>query len=102
MAASRAHRKAVAGPVGALVAVAGDRQRAFENEQTGIELMMVLGIDRICLHAAIDHFGVALFAQFGLEGTRLICILPDVHRYLAYHRERCERASFGGGMSWRP
>ena len=52
-------------------------------EETGIEFMGVLGIDRIGLHAAIDHFAVPLLAQLALENHPLHLHSPDFARHLA-------------------
>ena len=71
MPAPRAHLEGIAGTIGALIIAAGDRHLAFENEKAGIELMSMLGIDRIRLHATIDHFGVTLLAQLGLAAISL-------------------------------
>jgi hypothetical protein len=77
MAAPRAHLEGITGTIRPLVAITGDRHLAFENEKAGIELMSVLGIDRVRLHVAIDQFCVTLLAQLDLEICPTHLHLPD-------------------------
>src|SRR5215469_16759325 len=62
MPASRGHRKRVAGAVGTLFALAGNRDLAFEDEQPRVELVCMLGVYRVRLHAAIDDFAISFCA----------------------------------------
>src|SRR5438477_10607257 len=66
MAAAGDHREGVAGVIGALLPLRGDRHRAFEDQQAGIELMRVLRVQRIGRHAAIYDIAMALFATIVL------------------------------------
>ena len=75
MAAARRHRECVAGTIHPLLSFREDRHCALENQQTGIEVVGVLGVERIGFHAAVDDFAVTLLAQLGLE-------LRLVHRSL--------------------
>jgi hypothetical protein len=67
MRAPRDHLERIAGAISASLAVAHDRHFAFENEQARIEFLRVLGIDRACVHPAIDDLPIALRFQFVLE-----------------------------------
>ena len=81
MAAARGHRECVAGTIHPLLSLRDDRHCALENQQTGIEVVDVLGVDRIGFHAAIHDFAVTLVAQFGLERCpvhRSLLMLLDI------------------------
>src|SRR5215831_15922766 len=67
MTASRGDGAGVAGPICAFLALAGNRDVAFEDEKPRVELVGMLGVYRVRLHAAIDDFAVSLRAYLGLE-----------------------------------
>src|SRR5438105_2891113 len=80
MAAAGAHLERVAGAVNPLFSLGGDRHRAFENQQTGIEFVGMLEVQRIGVHAAINHLAVALCPQLGLEFCPIHRHSPDASR----------------------
>jgi hypothetical protein len=67
MPAARAHRESIAGAIGTLGSLRGNRHGPFKKEQAGVEFVGVLGVQRIRLHAPIDDLRIALLAQFSLE-----------------------------------
>jgi hypothetical protein len=62
MTASRGDRAGVAGPICAFLALARNRDLALEDEQPRVELVGVLGVYPVRLHAAVDDFAVSLRA----------------------------------------
>jgi len=75
MPAAGAHGESIASAVGPLNSLRGNCHGPFKNEQTGVEFMGVLGVQRIRLHAPIDDLGIALLTQFGLENGSIHLLL---------------------------
>jgi hypothetical protein len=67
VAAARGHRKSLASPIGALATFRGNRHRPFEHEEASVEFVLVLWVEQVGLHPAIDNFAIALLAQFAFE-----------------------------------
>jgi hypothetical protein len=71
------HLEYLAGAVGMLAARRGDRHRAFENKQPGVEFVGVRTVDRAWLHPSIDHFAITFFAQLSLEHGPIHDVIPS-------------------------